>query len=47
MNKKKFSWDISHGGPVGRLKTKGLENVLSEMKNHLDFTDQKELIISF
>ena len=46
-DKKKFSWDISHGGPVGRLKTKGLENVLSEMKNHLDFTDHKELITLF
>ena len=46
-DKKKFSWDISHGGPVGRLKTKGLENVLSEMKNYLDFTDQKELITLF
>ncbi|MDB0069049.1 bacillithiol biosynthesis cysteine-adding enzyme BshC [Flavobacteriaceae bacterium] len=46
-NTKKFSWDLNSEGPVGRLKTEGLEDVLSQMKKNFNLPDQQELISLF
>lgn len=44
---KKFQWNLNSKGPVGRLKTEGLENVLNEMKKSFNFPDSKELLSLF
>ena len=44
---KKFRWNLNPKGPVGRLNTDGLENVLNEMKKYFNFPDYKELLSLF